>query len=248
MIAATLLFSGLVLTSGTIGFLVRRHGAGAAVVGVNDRGFSLQRSAAPSRRGAGRCEIDGCCARAGRRGSGAGRCRSRTCRPGRSRLLVLAVGLIGLPLGADFLVDGRDGASRMSHRGLGDGRSGLTLVAIGTSLPELATTVDRSAPQSGGCRDRQRDRVEHLQCHGDHRCGKPWSRRSMCRARLLSRDHLGDDRGLCRCWCPSLLMCRTDRTGGPACWMSSVTEPTAYRRAHLSGGSPFALGPMETGR
>ncbi|MEM6577304.1 MAG: calcium/sodium antiporter [Pseudomonadota bacterium] len=51
----------------------------------------------------------------------------------------LVLGLIGLPLGADLLVDN---ASIIAKRyGVSDAVIGLTLVAVGTSLPELATTV-----------------------------------------------------------------------------------------------------------
>jgi cation:H+ antiporter len=54
-------------------------------------------------------------------------------------LLFLALGLIGLPLGADILVDN---ASIIATRyGVSESVIGLTLVAVGTSLPELATTV-----------------------------------------------------------------------------------------------------------
>ncbi|MEM8788799.1 MAG: calcium/sodium antiporter [Pseudomonadota bacterium] len=54
-------------------------------------------------------------------------------------LLYLAAGVLGLPLGADLLVDAaRDIAQ---DYGVSDEIIGLTLVAIGTSLPELATTV-----------------------------------------------------------------------------------------------------------
>ncbi len=51
----------------------------------------------------------------------------------------LLLGLIGLPLGADILVDNGTEIARtydVSERVIG-----LTLIAIGTSLPELATTV-----------------------------------------------------------------------------------------------------------
>ncbi len=53
--------------------------------------------------------------------------------------LYLVLGLIGLPLGADLLVN----ASTNIARALGVSETviGLTLVAVGTSLPELATTV-----------------------------------------------------------------------------------------------------------
>ena len=53
--------------------------------------------------------------------------------------LALAIGLAGLPFGADLLVDA---SSRIARAfGMSDAVIGLTLVAVGTSLPELATTV-----------------------------------------------------------------------------------------------------------
>lgn len=54
-------------------------------------------------------------------------------------ILFLGLGLIGLPLGANLLVDGASAIAR--DYGVSDAVIGLTLVAIGTSLPELATTV-----------------------------------------------------------------------------------------------------------
>lgn len=51
----------------------------------------------------------------------------------------LVLGLIGLPLGADLLVDGSSTIARSF--GVSEAVIGLTLVAVGTSLPELATTV-----------------------------------------------------------------------------------------------------------
>ena len=51
----------------------------------------------------------------------------------------LILGLVGLPLGADLLVDNASIIAR--HYGVSDSVIGLTLVALGTSLPELATTV-----------------------------------------------------------------------------------------------------------
>jgi len=54
-------------------------------------------------------------------------------------LLFLLLGLIGLPLGANILVDAASEIAR--NFGVSDTVIGLTLVAIGTSLPELATTV-----------------------------------------------------------------------------------------------------------
>ncbi len=49
------------------------------------------------------------------------------------------LGLIGLPLGADLFVDSAVEIAEMF--GVSDAVIGLTLVALGTSLPELATTV-----------------------------------------------------------------------------------------------------------
>jgi len=51
----------------------------------------------------------------------------------------LVLGLIGLPLGADLLVDSSVSIARTF--GVTETVIGLTLIAIGTSLPELATTV-----------------------------------------------------------------------------------------------------------
>jgi cation:H+ antiporter len=51
----------------------------------------------------------------------------------------LVAGLVGLPLGARFLVDGAVAIAR--DFGVSEAVIGLTLVAVGTSLPELATTV-----------------------------------------------------------------------------------------------------------
>ena len=53
--------------------------------------------------------------------------------------LYLALGLIGLPLGAEVLVSSATAIARSYH--VSETAIGLTLIAIGTSLPELATTV-----------------------------------------------------------------------------------------------------------
>jgi cation:H+ antiporter len=53
--------------------------------------------------------------------------------------MFMALGLTGLPLGADLLVDNATIIAKTY--GVSDTVIGLTLVAIGTSLPELATTV-----------------------------------------------------------------------------------------------------------
>ncbi len=51
----------------------------------------------------------------------------------------MIAGLIGLPFGADILIEGALGIA--DKHGISEEIVGLTLVAIGTSLPELATTV-----------------------------------------------------------------------------------------------------------
>ncbi len=54
-------------------------------------------------------------------------------------IVFLVMGLVGLPIGADLLVHN---ASVIAYRfGVSDAVIGLTLIAVGTSLPELATTV-----------------------------------------------------------------------------------------------------------
>ena len=54
-------------------------------------------------------------------------------------IFFLLLGLIGLPLGADLLVEAATSIAR--DYGMSDTVIGLTLVAVGTSLPELATSV-----------------------------------------------------------------------------------------------------------
>ena len=54
-------------------------------------------------------------------------------------ILFLALGLVGLPLGANLLITGATVIAQ--NFGMSDAAIGLTLVALGTSLPELATTV-----------------------------------------------------------------------------------------------------------
>jgi len=54
-------------------------------------------------------------------------------------VLLLGLGLVGLPIGAGLLVDASVNIAR--DFGISETAIGLTLVAIGTSLPELATTL-----------------------------------------------------------------------------------------------------------
>lgn len=53
--------------------------------------------------------------------------------------LYLSLGLVGLPLGADILIDSSVSVAR--DVGVSETVIGLTLVAVGTSLPEMATTI-----------------------------------------------------------------------------------------------------------
>ncbi|MCG6902181.1 MAG: calcium/sodium antiporter [Rhodobacter sp.] len=59
--------------------------------------------------------------------------------PGWRIALYLVLGLVGLPLGAHLLVDAS--VNIATAMGVSETVIGLTLVAVGTSLPELATTV-----------------------------------------------------------------------------------------------------------
>jgi len=59
--------------------------------------------------------------------------------PGWKIAMFLIAGLIGLPIGADLLVDSASEIARTL--GVSETLIGLTLVAVGTSLPELATSV-----------------------------------------------------------------------------------------------------------
>ncbi|MCC5970742.1 MAG: calcium/sodium antiporter [Pararhodobacter sp.] len=60
----------------------------------------------------------------------------------------LAIGIVGLPVGAHFLVEGSVGVATVL--GVSEAIIGLTLVAIGTSLPELATTVAAAFRRQAG--------------------------------------------------------------------------------------------------
>ncbi|MFN3954592.1 MAG: calcium/sodium antiporter [Pararhodobacter sp.] len=62
--------------------------------------------------------------------------------------LYLGLGLVGLPLGAHFLVEGSVGLARSF--GVSEAVIGLTIVAVGTSLPELATTVAAALRREAG--------------------------------------------------------------------------------------------------
>ena len=125
MIGASLLFIGLAFTGqiGTWQALVLL----AAFVLVHGR----QHSPRPERAG-----------RAGRAGG-----RGPRHRLGKIALF-LVLGCVGLPLGANFLVTGATAIAQ--DLGVSDALIGLTLVAIGTSLPELAATVMAAIRREGG--------------------------------------------------------------------------------------------------
>ena len=59
--------------------------------------------------------------------------------PGWKIGVFIALGLVGLPLGADILVEAATNIAR--RYGVSETAIGLTLVAVGTSLPELATVA-----------------------------------------------------------------------------------------------------------
>ncbi|MEO1198999.1 MAG: calcium/sodium antiporter [Pseudomonadota bacterium] len=63
-------------------------------------------------------------------------------------ILLVAAGLIGLPLGARFTVEGA--STIAASWGVSDAAIGLTVVAIGTSLPELAATILAAIRRQGG--------------------------------------------------------------------------------------------------
>src|SRR5262245_19578428 len=65
-----------------------------------------------------------------------------------SSALLIVAGLVGLLLGADLLV--RGGAALASHLGVRPIVIGLTVVALGTSLPELAVGIDSVRQGSPG--------------------------------------------------------------------------------------------------
>lgn len=67
---------------------------------------------------------------------------------GKRIALYLLGGIIGLPIGAHFLVDGAVNVA--TALGVSDAVIGLTLVALGTSLPELATTVAAAMRRESG--------------------------------------------------------------------------------------------------
>lgn len=60
-------------------------------------------------------------------------------RRGHTSTLFILAGLIGMPIGANWLVDGSVEIARIA--GVSEAVIGITVIAIGTSLPELATTV-----------------------------------------------------------------------------------------------------------
>src|SRR5919198_2313337 len=65
-----------------------------------------------------------------------------------SSALLIVAGLAGLLIGADLLV--RGGAALASHLGVRPIVIGLTVVALGTSLPELAIGIDAVRQGSPG--------------------------------------------------------------------------------------------------
>jgi cation:H+ antiporter len=118
MLAATALFIGLCF----LGPITWWH-AGILLIGLGVMIFDNLRSARAARNSAKEEELEGADPSA----------------PWWKIIAFLILGLIGLPLGADFLVTGASSIARVF--GISETVIGLTLVAIGTSLPELATSV-----------------------------------------------------------------------------------------------------------
>ena len=63
-------------------------------------------------------------------------------------VLIVGLGLVGLVVGARLLVDGAVGLARAA--GLSEAFIGLSIVAVGTSLPELATSVVAALRRQSG--------------------------------------------------------------------------------------------------
>lgn len=62
-------------------------------------------------------------------------------------LVYILLGLVGLPLGANFTIEGATAVAE--SWGISDAVIALTVIALGTSLPELATTVMAAIRQQG---------------------------------------------------------------------------------------------------
>ncbi|QDG76488.1 calcium/sodium antiporter [Labrenzia sp. PHM005] len=63
-------------------------------------------------------------------------------------IIYIVLGLVGLPLGAHFTITGA--TTIATAWGVSEAVIGLTVIALGTSLPELATTVMAAIRQHGG--------------------------------------------------------------------------------------------------
>lgn len=63
-------------------------------------------------------------------------------------LAYIVLGLAGLIFGGDWFVDGASGLARALH--VSDAVIGLTIVAVGTSLPELATSIAAALKHNPG--------------------------------------------------------------------------------------------------
>lgn len=63
-------------------------------------------------------------------------------------IVLVVAGMVGLPIGADFTVDGAADIARAW--GVSDAAIGLTVVAIGTSLPELTATMLAAVRREAG--------------------------------------------------------------------------------------------------
>ena len=144
---------------------------------------------------------------------------------GRRITLLLLAGFVGLPLGAQLLVDGAVSIARTY--GIRESVIGLTLISVGTSLPELATTAVAAIRRNAGRRAWQCHRLEHVQHARHSRHRRPFWPRSLSTDRY-SASICGSCWGHRCCFCPSFSGGLTYRaSGGQFLWspMRSTLSP-----------------------
>ena len=94
--------------------------------------------------------------------------------PTKTAVFWLGVGLIVLPVSSTFLVDGAITIASILH--VTDTVIGLTIVALGTSLPELATAITAALAQGRRSCHRQYYWLQYFQparCSGYRCCYSP---------------------------------------------------------------------------
>ena len=76
-------------------------------------------------------------------------------------MLLLLLGILALVLGSRLMVEGAVNLARLL--GISELVIAVTLVAFGTSLPELAASLSAAYPRPNGFGDRQCRRLEYRQ-------------------------------------------------------------------------------------